>query len=359
MVSNVVKNLPKINNIGNGCLFIIYMVVSNNNNGLRTDKADEMRDIYFQHREWNKYVNCFPKTECVDDRLCYSKQRETICNTLNNDCSCRNQQNCTLHDWATVDPSVCHIDNFDEDVEIVAYYILIAVSIFLHLVGTVFVWLSLNCYVIDNITHPLYYVCIILSGIYYLYLCVQYIIDINNYEHLYFKGMFLQSLYFIMQFITYKWPYLINKLVIRFNINTNMVQYSRTQQRGTITTNVIANLPNPQTVVPIPENIIPENNNHPTVANINIIQEQPTQQLTGIVQLVAQQHQPLELIQRTNELTTNPICLICCENNREIVLMPCNHLCYCQQCGSNPSIRVQNCPYCREPVHNAIKIYVP
>ena len=49
-------------------------------------------------------------------------------------------------------------------------------------------------------------------------------------------------------------------------------------------------------------------------------------------------------------------CVICLNQERNLLFMPCNHLCACAECGLNPTIRV--CPICRATFNNRTVVYV-
>jgi len=49
-------------------------------------------------------------------------------------------------------------------------------------------------------------------------------------------------------------------------------------------------------------------------------------------------------------------CTICLERERNLVFMPCNHLCACAECGLNPTIRT--CPICRTIFNNRVVVFV-
>lgn len=49
-------------------------------------------------------------------------------------------------------------------------------------------------------------------------------------------------------------------------------------------------------------------------------------------------------------------CVICLQRERNLVFVPCNHLCACADCGLNPTIRT--CPICRTEFNNRIVVYV-
>ena len=53
------------------------------------------------------------------------------------------------------------------------------------------------------------------------------------------------------------------------------------------------------------------------------------------------------------------LCCVCMENNCEIVLMPCKHLCFCDSCyrQSRAQAQMKVCPICRQLVKKEIKIF--
>lgn len=48
-------------------------------------------------------------------------------------------------------------------------------------------------------------------------------------------------------------------------------------------------------------------------------------------------------------------CCICCEGGREILLLPCKHLCVCEPCARVAVL--SRCPMCRETVQQTIKVF--
>lgn len=56
------------------------------------------------------------------------------------------------------------------------------------------------------------------------------------------------------------------------------------------------------------------------------------------------------------ELPQERACAICLERERNLLFVPCNHLCACAECGLNPTIRV--CPLCRTAFNNRISVYL-
>ena len=56
------------------------------------------------------------------------------------------------------------------------------------------------------------------------------------------------------------------------------------------------------------------------------------------------------------ENKSNSTCVVCFEAPKCILLMPCKHLCLCENCSER--IEIKNCPICRNTVKNKIKIFV-
>jgi hypothetical protein len=64
-------------------------------------------------------------------------------------------------------------------------------------------------------------------------------------------------------------------------------------------------------------------------------------------------------IQPAEEIPSFPqerACVICLNQERNLLFMPCNHLCSCTECGLNPTIRA--CPLCRTVFNNRVVVYV-
>lgn len=52
--------------------------------------------------------------------------------------------------------------------------------------------------------------------------------------------------------------------------------------------------------------------------------------------------------------TDDRLCIICCENEREVCIQPCCHVCSCESCFQN----FTNCPVCRSPIKGKLKVYL-
>jgi hypothetical protein len=53
---------------------------------------------------------------------------------------------------------------------------------------------------------------------------------------------------------------------------------------------------------------------------------------------------------------TELLCVVCQENQRDTVLLPCRHLCTCGKCASVRLLAA--CPLCREEIDAVLKVYV-
>lgn len=58
---------------------------------------------------------------------------------------------------------------------------------------------------------------------------------------------------------------------------------------------------------------------------------------------------------RDRELTELQQCLVCCQNPREIILLPCGHVCLCLDCSE----RINDlCPVCRAEIQTKATAYI-
>jgi len=64
-----------------------------------------------------------------------------------------------------------------------------------------------------------------------------------------------------------------------------------------------------------------------------------------------------KLEQKKNELLKKQkdqkLCLICTEKEKCVAFTPCGHMCSCDGC----STQLGQCPMCRQPIQNRIKIF--
>lgn len=58
---------------------------------------------------------------------------------------------------------------------------------------------------------------------------------------------------------------------------------------------------------------------------------------------------------RDRDLRMDQICVVCNTNAREIILLPCGHVCICEDCSGNIN---DNCPICRTPIAQKAAAYI-
>jgi len=63
-------------------------------------------------------------------------------------------------------------------------------------------------------------------------------------------------------------------------------------------------------------------------------------------------------LKNINNSLSKYTCIICFENEKNILLQPCNHLCYCNNCFNKYNLKLTNCPVCRSNINNTSKIYI-
>jgi serine/threonine protein kinase len=55
---------------------------------------------------------------------------------------------------------------------------------------------------------------------------------------------------------------------------------------------------------------------------------------------------------------TAPVCVLCLDNPKEIILLPCFHKTYCVTCFKDPSVKNQrDCPYCRKRITGSGRVF--
>lgn len=58
----------------------------------------------------------------------------------------------------------------------------------------------------------------------------------------------------------------------------------------------------------------------------------------------------------TSTTSSNQECAICLVNIRNIIILPCRHMCICEECIGDASARIDKCPICRQPYDSLLKI---
>ncbi|KAG4079405.1 hypothetical protein HA402_008097 [Bradysia odoriphaga] len=56
-------------------------------------------------------------------------------------------------------------------------------------------------------------------------------------------------------------------------------------------------------------------------------------------------------------VTDENVCVICRDEQRRVVLMPCRHMCLCMSCSVACSTTLRTCPLCRKPIKNTLSVY--
>jgi len=63
-----------------------------------------------------------------------------------------------------------------------------------------------------------------------------------------------------------------------------------------------------------------------------------------------------EIIKESQDVQNEQrLCVICCHEERTIVLLPCRHLCLCGPCSEHESLR--DCPLCRKPIQHKFSVF--
>eukprot|EP00639_Heterosigma_akashiwo_P018077 CAMPEP_0206386736 /NCGR_PEP_ID=MMETSP0294-20121207/16134_1 /ASSEMBLY_ACC=CAM_ASM_000327 /TAXON_ID=39354 /ORGANISM="Heterosigma akashiwo, Strain CCMP2393" /LENGTH=501 /DNA_ID=CAMNT_0053837867 /DNA_START=146 /DNA_END=1652 /DNA_ORIENTATION=+ len=79
------------------------------------------------------------------------------------------------------------------------------------------------------------------------------------------------------------------------------------------------------------------------------------QELQGYVS--ATRHHKEQLLRAQVETAAaSSLCVICQENVKSVLILPCRHLCLCQGCSENDELRT--CPLCRENIKSKIQTFV-
>lgn len=61
---------------------------------------------------------------------------------------------------------------------------------------------------------------------------------------------------------------------------------------------------------------------------------------------------------RTKEnLIEENVCVICRDEQRRVVLMPCRHMCLCTTCSATCLTSLRTCPLCRKPIKSSLSVY--
>jgi hypothetical protein len=58
------------------------------------------------------------------------------------------------------------------------------------------------------------------------------------------------------------------------------------------------------------------------------------------------------------EVVTHERCCICLTNERNVLFLPCRHICSCLTCNASNAQRIANCPICRTSISSTIHVYL-
>lgn len=58
---------------------------------------------------------------------------------------------------------------------------------------------------------------------------------------------------------------------------------------------------------------------------------------------------------RDTDLREDQLCVVCRTNPREIILLPCGHVCLCEDCSDDIT---SDCPVCRAPISQKAAAYI-
>ncbi|KAK3269292.1 hypothetical protein CYMTET_22261 [Cymbomonas tetramitiformis] len=86
----------------------------------------------------------------------------------------------------------------------------------------------------------------------------------------------------------------------------------------------------------------------------------PTSQAGNISQEASPATPPASPVTMQNVVASAIVseeCIICCERNKECVLLPCYHLCTCLKCGKKLFQKNLSCPMCRSRIKRVQKVY--
>lgn len=86
------------------------------------------------------------------------------------------------------------------------------------------------------------------------------------------------------------------------------------------------------------------------------IQGSLKQEINALVNGTFKDNDSAKLI-KTNKKLKSGTCIICTEAESNTVFYLCGHLCACYQCSMNLRSKNHNCPVCRAPIKDIVKIY--
>jgi hypothetical protein len=370
---------------------ILWSVVSPNYTG------DDVRNEIFKSVDFETYKNideykeCFPKNGCMDTGICYSSNTNNsntnnICDfQLHKTCECANM-NCTINDWNTVNIKSCHmISSGDIATSIITIICIVpSISVYFLLIDRMLYNITAK-----RIIHFRYFIMVCLLQIFNMWIFTTTYDDNSNIKGIYWIGIIKLWFMWIIQNLVLIWPRIMDKTTKpsatkyypRMNQPVEPIQSINQHTQNIVIEQIGETEPNldgtgNEDTHSVVQETIYANEDYED----NIGQPQETTATNIIGNIV----QPVNLIQvihnsssihedtvtideessrsftqqlTEHETTADNLCLICCSHKREILLLPCCHVCYCQECGN--SRRITNCPYCRTNINYTLKIFIP
>lgn len=58
---------------------------------------------------------------------------------------------------------------------------------------------------------------------------------------------------------------------------------------------------------------------------------------------------------RDEDLPENQVCVVCRQNPREMIMLPCGHVCLCEDCAEEIT---ETCPVCRRKIEKKSAAYI-
>ena len=52
----------------------------------------------------------------------------------------------------------------------------------------------------------------------------------------------------------------------------------------------------------------------------------------------------------------NQECIICLSDAAVLMVKPCNHVCFCEECGKDLVKKTENCPICRKRIASLVML---
>ena len=101
---------------------------------------------------------------------------------------------------------------------------------------------------------------------------------------------------------------------------------------------------------PIPELI-------PQQQQIEQPQQQPIPQQIEQPQQIPEKSNQSKFEEENNDSIDKDDCIVCYSKKKEVVLIPCGHICLCFECSKEIQSKKPTCPYCRANFIQIVKIY--